>query len=522
MGNPMQSVELLDRLRELARRRTPQATPEEQETYAQETEQQESSGREFRPVTFRSPLVTDEPETWPPGYRPQTVRPETAFQSWARRLLIGPMPLVRQQLADVAEEERERLKGERDEAQFPKKLILATAPGVTSAQEAGRIKAGAKSEEARVEAERQKRVSAAARTLGMTDLADLLEHGAKPEELKVAIPKEAAPSTYQDKQGNIRDKSTGKIVEPAPPRKEFTPPPGYVPTYTEDPITGEVRTTHTPRVAPYGLDAIAQQYVNPATKQPYTGYYELPIDLKEAAMKKARELQGEFAFGRATGAEAGQRAMPITKRGEWINPMHFLDPGVPLNPPLGMTTERATASGYYQITDRGDLDALAAIETIPGVIQPLRELTDKVITAKTQWQLTTQTLRGMGAEIGRYIPGVSSFVQAEKLYQESKAAFISNLARALGGEKGVLTNADREKILDGLPNFTDTVSVRDAKWAIIDAVIANAKQAKLKWVMGLPPGLEYRQAQVALLNKLSLVGATKFKVGEKSIILPRE
>ena len=225
-------------------------------------------------------------------------------------------------------------------------------------------------------------------------------------------------------------------------------------------------------------------------------------------LQRYQAVQGGVAFQRGLEGEAGKRSNPIQRLGEWLNPLHFVDSRIPLNPPFG-TTETEAQGKYTRIVDRGDLDNLAGLDAMPGVLQPLKELTDQVITAKTKLQLTTQGMRGMGAAIAQWVPGVTSYVQAEKQYLETRKAFISNLARALGGEKGVLTNADREVVADSLPSFSDTVKLKDAKWAVINSLVASARQAKLKWMgLGVPVSTEYLQTKADMLKKLKALTPT--------------
>lgn len=440
----------------------------------------------------------------------------TAFDDWVRGLIVGPMPLVERTLAERSRRREQEVEAAREATREEGRTTRARENILLQIHEQARAQQATQERTRAAEREERGSLSRLARRLRVEQPygepaespEDLLQYKGGESAYKTLFPapKEAAPSTYQDKQGNIRDKATGVIRERAAPRPaQFAPPEGYVPTYIESP-EGDIRIHYSPRVAPYGLDAIAQKYTNPTTKKPYTGYFELPPALKETAWDAAMVAQRGFAFERGGGGEEGKRSLPILKRNEWIQPLHFLDPSTSLNPPLGMNTTDALKAGYFNVTDNRDLDALAALDTIPGVIGPLKKQSDAVITAKTKWGLTTQGLRGMGAQIAQYIPGVTSYVQAEKLYTETKKSFIATLARALSGEKGVLTNQDRDIVADGLPSFSDTEALKNAKWAIIDSVIVNAKQAKLKWMIGLPPSTEYQEAQEKLLKKLQTVG----------------
>ena len=251
-----------------------------------------------------TPVVTPEVEA------PQ----ETAFQNWARRLVIGHRDVVRQILADDAAREREKFQVEREDIRAQSAERRSRENILLNIREQARV---GQEKEGR---EREERL-ALSRLLGQVKTGtppgeppvapeDIFQFKGGREAYQAEFPKPPSPEVFQDKQGNIRSKRTGQVLEPAPPREKFTPPEGYVPSYIETP-EGDVRTHYTLPQAPYGLDAIAQGMTNPQTGKSYQRYIELPSDRKKEARDEAARLQGQFAGTRETGktqAEEAERA----------------------------------------------------------------------------------------------------------------------------------------------------------------------------------------------------------------------
>ncbi|OHB97641.1 MAG: hypothetical protein A2Z57_10865 [Planctomycetes bacterium RIFCSPHIGHO2_12_39_6] len=84
----------------------------------------------------------------------------------------------------------------------------------------------------------------------------------------------------------------------------------------------------------------------------------------------------------------------------------------------------------------------------------------------------TKPLFTKTATVAQWMEGAGNYVgtklktnDAAQLYDNTKKAFVSNLARAIGSEKGVLTDYDVDRMLKAYPNWGDSVEVRDSKIA---------------------------------------------------------
>lgn len=217
-----------------------------------------------------------------------------------------------------------------------------------------------------------------------------------------------------------------------------------------------------------------------------------------AGLSRYSALGGDLAYQSGAGREGGRRSLPLKDRGNWINIKGLADPSIPLAFPAGTTETQAIEAGGFQISDK-EKEALADLDRIAGVLTPLKELSSRVINATRDQGMGWQQTKGLAARV----PGLRWMLEAEKTYLDSQKEFLATLARSLSGEKGVLTNEDRQVLVVGLPSFEDTAKVRDAKWAIIDHVIENARMAKLRWMfLDIKPSPAYEASKAALLDKL--------------------
>ena len=276
-----------------------------------------------------TPQVT--PEVAPAPTQPTEEPQETAFQNWARRLVIGHRDVVRQILADDAAREREKFQVEREDIRAQSAERRSRENILLNIREQARV---GQEKEGR---EREERL-ALSRLLGQVKTGtppgeppvapeDIFQFKGGREAYQAEFPKPSSPDVFQDKQGNIRSRRTpGQVLEPAPPREKFTPPEGYVPSYIETP-EGEVRTHYTLPQAPYGLDAIAQGMTNPQTGKSYQRYIELPPDRKKEARDEAARLQGQFAGTRETGRYTSELSQAIGKEAsQFIHPKTWASP----------------------------------------------------------------------------------------------------------------------------------------------------------------------------------------------------
>jgi len=441
--------------------------------------------------------------------------PENPFVDWANRLILGPRALVQQQLADEAAAERATA----GEAEWTRRFGLESAQ---RQREAEASRAGGREnillqirEQARANQETEERAAQERLTLAREaldlglpeeeptfrrDPRELLRYKGGLETMKALTPKPPTPHplTQRDPTKPMVDPFTGVEVQPATKEKPEKPWYEGLQPLEAFGLLEDLRA----KKSEQGLSPAEDRQLKMVERQlggtpspggvsPLTGGYV--------------GFQRDIAFGRGAGAESGKRSLPIKDRRDWVNMRAIANPQLrePIHPPAGMPEDAVLASGTYTQIGDEERKALGALQTAEGVTGPLFKLARDIITAETPMQIGRQMVRWAGT----YVPWASVSVQAEKTYRDSLEAFLSNLARAFGGEKGVLTNLDRDKIKNAFPWFTDTVSIREAKIAIIEQVMANARQAQLQSIfMDLPPTTEYTQTKENLFKALTGLG----------------
>ena len=121
----------------------------------------------------------------------------------------------------------------------------------------------------------------------------------------------------------------------------------------------------------------------------------------------------------------------------------------------------------------------------------------------------------IGPVAGRTLGQLSKFFKTDKAlvgYESFKEFITSNIARQLGGERGVLTDRDVKRVVDLMPSLSDTIETASEKmknvWGFIDRrvrekqAIARVPETGLAaFGIGLPTKkIEYTQAEIDSVN----------------------
>lgn len=145
-----------------------------------------------------------------------------------------------------------------------------------------------------------------------------------------------------------------------------------------------------------------------------------------------------------------------------------------IQPPAGMS--RGEANAKFVAVDDKQRDKVSGLKKANEIVGQLDSLSRQIITAKTPEEAFGQ--RGQAVE---------AFFKTNPLaatYRDLKQGFLGNLSRELGGERGVLTNQDIQRMADALPYFGDTEATRDLKLAAINDILGAAKTATVGEISG--------------------------------------
>ena len=123
-------------------------------------------------------------------------------------------------------------------------------------------------------------------------------------------------------------------------------------------------------------------------------------------------------------------------------------------------------------------------------------MADRLITATNPTEAAAQGVR-------LYAGAYTGSNPEAKAFLDSSLGFIGNLSRTLGGEKGVLTDLDREVMRKAaIASFFDTKASRDIKKAIINDIYKAAHTSAIGEIAGTSTQADARSNLDTLLKRL--------------------
>lgn len=183
----------------------------------------------------------------------------------------------------------------------------------------------------------------------------------------------------------------------------------------------------------------------------------------------------------ATATEQAKRQLPMTPD----QAQGLRHPMTMEAPPQGMTTEQAMAQGYRKVSDKV-LSDIEAINSVDFIVQQLDEQSAHISTGETGPEQFMRGIQKRGEAFFQTDPIATAF-------KKTRESFLGVLARTLGGEKGVLTNADIARIANAIPTFFSSKQVRDILIGQLQQLASIGKQSAQRVAFGALPETE-RQA----------------------------
>jgi hypothetical protein len=236
------------------------------------------------------------------------------------------------------------------------------------------------------------------------------------------------------------------------------------------------------------------------------------IQQAEKVVREQRPMERAVAVGQALTAElpkrerekqeiALEKPLAQEKRANLFDRKAFLDGRIARLPP-GTTEGAAAKADVIEITDK-QLADVQALDNATMDMGTLFKMGDKLITAK-DWKEANfkqfPKLKG-GSFTG--------FDSEAATYEKDVQAFSTNLARAFGHEKGVLTDQDIARWVATIPTFRDTVKTKEAKKAVFHEIKENALKAQRRVIAGEDMATvrsELQQKVQPLLKKADAMG----------------
>lgn len=242
-----------------------------------------------------------------------------------------------------------------------------------------------------------------------------------------------------------------------------------------------------------------------------------PLDRAEA-MAGVMTREAEV---RARASEQVKQEQPLEqeKRANLFDRKAFLE-GKNVRLPPGTSKGAAARADVIEITDKQMAD-IQTLDNATADMQTLFSMGDRLITAK-DWK--EANFKQFPALKGGSFTGMNADAAT---YEKDVQAFSTNLARAFGHEKGVMTDQDIARWVATIPTFRDTVKTKEAKKAIFNEIKANALKAQRRAIAGDDLGAvrsELQQAVQPLLRRAdAMAGKSEVPpVPDKFKHLPKE
>ena len=142
--------------------------------------------------------------------------------------------------------------------------------------------------------------------------------------------------------------------------------------------------------------------------------------------------------------------------------------------------------------------ALADLQNTQAIVDEIKGLSDRLITAEDSIGAAKQAITLTGQAFAK-TKGTGELASA---YQDKKKAFTGVLSRTIGGEKGVLTDRDIDRIVQSLAGFRDTKAIKDFKNKSLQRIVDVAVDAKKAIIEGREPDPLLRKSLDTLIQNL--------------------
>ena len=204
--------------------------------------------------------------------------------------------------------------------------------------------------------------------------------------------------------------------------------------------------------------------------------------IAEQAEKDVRETRPVTVAG-ATGVQAQQIAqgapLPQGERKNLFDRKTFLSTGELKRLVPGVSKGAAARADVIEIGDK-ELENLAALQGSIASVRGMFDLSDEIITADNPVDAALQGIRLSAEALAKSNP-------AAVTYKSTKDAFTTTTARQVGQERGVLTDQDVARWSRTLPDFGDTVQVKEKKRKIFNRILNATIEANRRILAGDSP-----------------------------------
>ena len=218
--------------------------------------------------------------------------------------------------------------------------------------------------------------------------------------------------------------------------------------------------------------------------------------LTKAQERVSKLTPGEKVASRLTAKEETQLDQRITpdKLARTLDPATFKP--VPARIDGAPITNRQASDMFSAvIATTKQMEEMADLAGLRGTVDILGTLALKAITAESATGAAFKGAKLKAAAIAK-----ADAVAATYLSQ--REAYLDQVGRVLGGQRGVLTDQDVQRVKSAFPSLRDTAEIAKVKMALIEFFITNAEFAKKQKVFGLLNDRTYEARKSKALSNL--------------------
>ena len=216
------------------------------------------------------------------------------------------------------------------------------------------------------------------------------------------------------------------------------------------------------------------------------------------ATKAAQAYKVETASKQGLSVEEFKRTLPAPgeELSKYVDVNALASAGELRKPVPGTSVAALYSDKNLSYADAKQQEAVQALNPTRQQLATFQTMADRLITAKTPGEAATQGVR-------LYAGALTGSNPEAKAFMDSSLGFIGNLSRTLGGERGVLTDLDRQVMKNAaIASFWDTTQSKDIKKAIINDIYKSAHTSAVGSIAGTSTQGQTRSELDTLLKKL--------------------
>ena len=210
----------------------------------------------------------------------------------------------------------------------------------------------------------------------------------------------------------------------------------------------------------------------------YKGWDDIPT------AKDKERVYNKYIQSRPQAYNSIMLNTPVTPQiGETLYDRKAFEESGELIPRPDVSERTARSKEVVRISEK-NMDQLQEVEKSAVSLDAIFDFAKRIVTAKTPMEASLQSARYMANSnsVTRMVPGVYNAEMAT--YHDMVQALGNGLAKAFGGERGVLTNVDVSRWVNALPKPGDTAEVREKKEVALRTLAQAAYIAQRRAIAG--------------------------------------